>query len=107
MANYLLLYHGGGMPETDEQKAAVMAAWDAWAKQAGDNLVDMGNPTSNSTAVTKDGAAGAVTGNPVTGYSVVKADSMDDAVKAAQMVPIVADGTGSCDVYETFDVAGM
>ena len=26
MANYLLLYHGGGMPETDEDKSKVMAA---------------------------------------------------------------------------------
>jgi hypothetical protein len=30
MPNYLLVYHGGGMPETPEEQAAAMAAWGAW-----------------------------------------------------------------------------
>ncbi len=102
MANYLLLYHGGGMPASKEEGDKVMAAWGEWMKACGDNLVDAGNPCSNSQNVTKDGQ-GAVKGDPVTGYSVIKADSMSDAVKAAKMVPLVVDGSGSCDVYETFE----
>lgn len=101
MANFLLLYHGGGMPTTDEEKNKVMAAWGEWMKQVGDNLVDAGNPTSNIMTVTQDGAKD-FSGDKVTGYSVVKAESMEDAVKCAQMVPVVADG-GSVDVCETFD----
>jgi hypothetical protein len=101
MANYLLLYRGGGMPDSNEEKEKVMAAWGEWMKQCGDNLVDAGNPCSKSKSVTKD-KVGDVSGDPVTGYSVIKADSIDDAVKAAQMVPLVVDGSGSCDVYETF-----
>src|ERR1700681_3181306 len=101
MANYLLLYHGGGMPDTDEEKQKVMAAWGKWMKQCGDNLVDAGNPCSNSKSVSKDNT-GEVSGGRVTGYSVIKANSMDEAVKAAQMVPLVVDGSGSVDVYETF-----
>jgi hypothetical protein len=30
MANYLLAYHGGGMPENEEEGAKIMAAWDVW-----------------------------------------------------------------------------
>lgn len=102
MANYLLLYHGGGMPESEEAGKKVMAAWGEWMKACGDNLVDAGNPCSNSKSVTKDGE-GDVKGEKVTGYSVIKADSMEHAVKAASMVPLVVDGSGSCDVYETFE----
>ena len=102
MANFLLLYKGGGMPENEEEGKKVMAAWGEWMKACGDNLVDAGNPCSNSKSVTKENV-GDVSGEKVTGYSVIKADSIDDAVKAAQMVPLVVDGTGSCDVYETFD----
>lgn len=101
MANYLLVYKGGGMPTGDEEKKKVMDAWGEWMKACGDNLVDAGNPCSNSKSVSKD-KTGDVSGDPITGYSVIKADSMDDAVKAASMVPLVADGSGSCDVYETF-----
>ncbi len=101
MANYLLLYRGGGMPTTDDDKKKVMDAWGAWMQQCGENLVDAGNPCSNAQSVTKDGAS-EVSGERVTGYSVIKADSMDDAVHAASMVPLVVDGSGRCDVYETF-----
>jgi hypothetical protein len=102
MANFLLLYRGGGMPDSDEEKKKSMEAWGEWMKQCGDNLVDAGNPCSNAKSVTKDNV-GEVSGDRVTGYSVIKADSIDDAVKAAQMVPLVVDGSGSCDVYETFE----
>ena len=30
MANYLLAYHGGGMADTEEEQARVMAAWGKW-----------------------------------------------------------------------------
>lgn len=102
MPNYLLLYKGGGMPETDEEKKKVMDAWGEWMKACGDNLVDAGNPCSDVKSVSKD-KVGEVTGERVTGYSVIKADNMDGAVKAAEMVPLVVDGSGSCDVYETFE----
>jgi hypothetical protein len=101
MANYLLLYHGGGMPETDEAKSKVMAAWGEWMQQVGENLVDAGNPCSNVQTVSQGGVAPFL-GDRVTGYSIVKADSMEAAVKCAQMVPLIADG-GSVDVYETFN----
>src|SRR5205823_86479 len=30
MANFVLLYSGGSMPETQAEQAAVMKAWEAW-----------------------------------------------------------------------------
>ena len=30
MANYLLLYTGGSMPESPAEQEAVMQAWNAW-----------------------------------------------------------------------------
>ncbi len=101
MANYLLVYYGGGMPTSPEEGAKVMAAWGEWMQACGDNLVDAGNPCSNSKSVSKGGVTD-VSGEHVTGYSVIKADSMDNAVQAAQMVPLVVDGSGRCDVYETY-----
>ena len=101
MANYLLLYHGGGMPESEEARSRSMEAWGEWMKQAGDNLVNAGNPCSAVQTVSQAGVA-AFSGERVTGYSIVKADTMEDALTCAQMVPLVAEG-GSVDVYETFN----
>lgn len=101
MANFVLLYHGGGMPDSDEERAKSMADWGEWMKQCGDSLVDPGNPCSNAKAVNKDGVS-EISGDRVTGYSILKADSIEQAIEAAKMVPLVVDGRGSCDVYETF-----
>ena len=40
MANFVLLFSGGGMPETEAEQAAVLQAWGAWYGQLGSALVD-------------------------------------------------------------------
>ena len=59
MAEYVLLYTGGGMPETEEEQAKVMAAWDTWYKQIGGGLKDGGNPFGPAAkTVASDGSVG-------------------------------------------------
>ena len=101
MANYLLTYYGGGMPETAEENAQVMKAWTAWFGELGDALVDGGNPTSQSRAISPDGSVMDATMAP-SGYSVIKADTLDAAVKAAAGCPVLAGGA-TVVVSETFD----
>src|SRR5438552_13563272 len=48
MPKYLLAYHGGGMPETDEEKARVMEAWGTWYQELGQAIVDPGNPVGQA-----------------------------------------------------------
>jgi hypothetical protein len=98
MANFLLLYHGGAQANSNEEAQAMMAAWGTWMEQVGENMVDMGNPTSSVKSVDSDGPS-EFSGNNVSGYSIVRCESMDDALHCAQMTPIVSDG-GSVDVYE-------
>jgi len=57
MAKYLLLYLGGGMPETEAETAAVMKAWEAWYTDLGSAVVDPGNPfTPVAKSVANDGS---------------------------------------------------
>jgi len=101
MANYLLTYYGGSMPETPEAQAKVMQAWTDWFGQLGDAVVDGGNPTSQSKAISPDGSVMDATMAP-SGYSVIKADSLDAAVKAAAGCPVLVDGA-TVVVSETFN----
>ncbi len=104
MANYLLVYHGGGAPATEEEGAQVMAAWVAWFGSLGESVVDAGNPVGQAATIAADGATSAGGGaNPVTGYSVITADSLDLATAAAKGCPHLASG-GSVEVCETFAV---
>ena len=103
MANFLLVYHGGSMPETPEEGVKVMQAWTDWLGTIGDRLVDAGNPVSQVKTIAADGSVSDGGTNASTGYSVIKADSIDAAVALAKGCPVLQGGA-SVEVAETFEV---
>ena len=102
MANYLLVYHGGRMPESPEEGAKVTKAWTDWFGVLGSAVVDGGNPVSQVKTIHADGSVTDGGTNPASGYSVIKADSLDQAVKLATGCPVLAGGA-SVEVAETFE----
>ena len=100
MSNYLLTYYGGHMPETQEEQATVMKAWNDWFGVLGDKLVDGGNPTAASKAISPDGSVMDATSAP-SGYSIIKADDLDSAVELSKGCPVLAGGAAIV-VAETF-----
>lgn len=102
MPNYLLAYHGGGMAQTEEARAREWAAWGKWFQGLGSALVDGGNPVARASTIASNGAVAQGGGpNPVTGYSLIQADGLEEAVKLATGCPILQGG-GSIEVCETF-----
>lgn len=103
MANFVLLYTGGGMPEDEAEQAAVMQSWMAWYDKLGSAVVDQGNPfTPLARSIASDGT---VSDGPVgamaSGYSIIKADSLDEAIVMAKGCPMLQGG-GQISVFETF-----
>ncbi len=103
MSNYLLAYKGGGMPETDEERQQVMAAWGEWFGALGSALVDAGNPFGPSKSISADGEVADGASSSLTGYSIISADTIEAATEHAKGSPILASG-GSVEVYEGFPV---
>lgn len=105
MANFLLLYIGGRMPEGEAETKQVMGAWDQWMGRHHDAIVDAGNPfTPNPKTITGDGrVSDGVSGEQAGGYSVIRADSLDEAVRIAKECPVFLGGA-KLALYETFDV---
>ncbi len=101
MANYVLVYHGGSMPETPAEGAKVMQAWNDWFGALGDAVVDGGNPASRTRRIDTDGS---ITDDPSgpSGYSILKADALDAAVELATGCPVLPGGA-SIQVVETLD----
>jgi len=100
MSVYLLLNSGGGVPETEEETKAMTDAWGAWLAGIGDALVD-GNPfTPNAKSLSPDGA---VSDGPIgpmaSGYSLIKAGSMDEAVEMGKGCPAKLSGA-SISIFE-------
>ena len=104
MANFVLLYTGGSMPEGEAQQKQVMDAWTGWFGSLGDKVVDGGNPfTPEGRKIDSGGKVGDTDGHRHSGYSIIKADSLDEAVKLAKGCPVLQGGA-SIEVYEAFPV---
>jgi hypothetical protein len=104
MAKFVFVYHGGSAPESEAEGAAVMKAWTDWFAGLGAAVVDAGHPTGASATVGSDGSTSQGGGaNPVNGYSLINADSLDAALVIAKGCPQLASG-GTIEVAETIDM---
>ena len=103
MANYLLVYHGGSTPDSPEEGAKVMQAWNDWYAKLGAAVVDGGNPASRTKVLSADGSV--ADGGPTspTGYTIIKADDIDSAVELSRGCPIFRDGKAMVEVVETIE----
>lgn len=104
MPKYVFAYHGGGMPESEEEQAQHMAAWGEWMGAVGAAFLDPGAPCSIAKTVTRDGIADGGGPNPLSGYGLVEAPDMNAAAELAKGCPVVTLGGGSVEVAETFEI---
>lgn len=99
MANFLLLYTGGGAP-TPADRDKIMQQWGGWFGKLGDKVVDAGNPFGHAKNISNGSAHEGAAQNPAaTGYSILKADSLNAATELAKGCPVLQSG-GKVTVYE-------
>lgn len=104
MAEYLVVYHGaGGAQGTHEEKLARMENWLKWMGGLGSCIEDAGHPASRAWTVTKDGTTDDAGGNPATGYTILKCDSMQAALDLVVSSPHIQEG-GSIELVELLGV---
>lgn len=100
MKNYVFIYYNNGIRE-DVSPEDFKAEWSGWFGNLGDKLVDAGNPfNGGGKAVEKSGVT-TIENWPSTGYSIVKANGMDEAVDMAKGCPVLNEPDGAVRVYET------
>ena len=93
MPNYIIAYHGGKKPESPEEGGKQMEKWQAWVDGLGDAAVNPGTPLGKSRIVSSDSVSDDDGPNSLTGYSIVKADTMDAALEMAKACPFLDIGT--------------
>jgi hypothetical protein len=91
---FLYLYFGGNPPKSAEEGQKVMQDWMAYFGKMGDKIVDGGAPLGPHKAV-----GGTVSAKP-SGYSIINAASLEEAVKFTEGHPHLMSG-GSIEVCET------
>ena len=91
MKNFLLLHYGFEKPTPE-----IMGAWGKWFQSIADKTVDGGH-FPGGREVTPDGTTDLpLATDSITGYTVLKAESLDEAEQIASECPMIA----STRVYE-------
>lgn len=104
MPKYIFAYHGGKMPETEEEGARVMGEWMSWLGGLGDAVVDGGNPVGPSSTMHPDGSVTCDGGpDPLSGYSLIQAADIETATAIARGCPILQ-AEGRIEIAEAIDM---
>ena len=94
MGKYVYVYYAGKNTDAGDD-----AAWGQWFGELGSKLIDGGNPFNEGGQAVHHGGVMDVKDMPVTGYSIVNADSMEEATELAKSCPLVKSDGVVC-VYE-------
>ena len=92
MKRFMLLHFGFEKPTPE-----IMAAWGKWFESIADKSVDNGGFHGGAREISHSGTEDLTMGaDSITGYSIINAESLDDAERIAQDNPFIA----SIRVYE-------
>lgn len=112
MKNFVVIYHAptevmaASANQTPEEMAKGMEPWKVWAAKCGEQLVDLGNPIMGGQKLLENGNSEMST-REVCGYSILKANDMDEAKELLKGHPHIS-WNGGCEieVHETMPLPG-
>jgi hypothetical protein len=92
MKRFMFLHYGFEKPTPE-----IMRAWGVWFESVADKTVDGGSHFVGGREVTRDGTKDLpLAADSITGYTVLSAETLDEATRMAQANPFIA----SIRVYE-------
>lgn len=105
MSQYMITYLGGEHPSSPEEGQKHFAKYMEWLSDLGDAAVSPANPLKDTTTVNPDGSVTSGSTTTMSGFTVVEADSLDDALAMAKTCPFLDIG-GSLEVSELVEMPG-
>ena len=106
MPQYIITYLGGDQPSSPEEGKQHMSKYMDWLSSLGDSAVRPANPLKNTSTVNSDGAVSKGGTTTMSGFTIIKTDSMEAALLIAKACPFLDVG-GSLEVSELIEMPGM
>ena len=103
MTSYVYTYYGEPRFKSPDDGTEYMEKFMAWIGSLGDVVVNPNTPLGKTRTIRSSGVSDFVGSNRLTGFSIVKAESMDAAVELAKKCPHLEYGT--VDVAEVLEMA--
>jgi hypothetical protein len=105
MSQFVISYIGGNRPANEEEGKAHMAKYKAWLAGLGDAAISPANPFRNTHTVNPDGSVEQGGKTSMSGYTIVAADSIEEAIAIAKDCPFL-EMDGSLEVSELMQMQG-
>jgi len=99
MKQFVLVYLGGNHPSNPEEAKKHFEKYMGWLSSLGDAVVIPTIPLKDTTTVSPDGTIREGGSSAMSGFSIIKADSMEAALSIAQDCPFL-EIDGSLEVSE-------
>ncbi len=99
MSQYIITYLGGNQPSSPEEGQKHFAKYKEWLASLGDSAVSPANPMKNTHTVNSDGSVTAGGTTAMSGYTIIKSDSIESAFEIAKACPFLEIG-GTLEVSE-------
>ncbi len=99
MSQFLITYLGGEQPATPEEGQQHFAKYKAWLGSLGDAVVSPANPIKSTHTIHPDGSITQESKTTMSGYTIVEADSIEQALSFAKTCPFL-EINGTLEVSE-------
>ena len=99
MTQFVFVYLGGNQPSSPEEAKKHFSKYTEWLSALGDSIVSPAIPLKNTSTVSSDGTVREGGSSAMSGFTIIKADSMEAALSIAQACPFLEIG-GSLEVSE-------
>ena len=103
MKQFVLVYMGGNQPSNEEEASKHYTKYVEWLTSLGDAVVVPTIPFKDTCTVSSDGAVQEGGSSGISGFSIVKADTMEAALSIARACPFLEIG-GSLEVSEVMQM---
>lgn len=99
MKQFVLVYLGGNQPADPQEASQHFDKYMKWLSSLGDSVVIPTIPLKDTTTVSSDGTIEEGGSSAMSGFSIIRADSLDAALSIARDCPFLEIG-GSLEVSE-------
>ena len=103
MPQYIFVYLGGEHPANSEEARKHFAEYQQWLISLGNAVVSPAIPFKDTHTVQADGATSPGTVTAISGLSIIRLESMEEALAAAQACPFLKIG-GTLEVSEMIEM---
>jgi hypothetical protein len=103
MTQFVLVYIGGNQPTSPEEADRHYSKYIEWLKGIGDSVVIPTIPLKDTNTVSPDGTVREGGSSAISGFSIIKAESLEAALSIARDCPFLEIG-GTLEVSEMMQV---